>query len=110
MDQQLPTLDTHVRHRGTVESVQALLSRAGFEIVDVAERSFAMRFADGSALLRHWLIRVGFLPDWKQLVPPELTLKTFALLETWLNDEAERRGELALTIPVVYVQADKPKP
>jgi ubiquinone/menaquinone biosynthesis C-methylase UbiE len=108
LSDRLSAFDDHVRHRGTVESVKTLLESAGFQIVGVATHSFKMRFADGSSLLRHHFIRLGFLPDWKRLLPPGLVEKTFASLEERLNDLAEQRGLLALTVPVVCVEARKP--
>lgn len=103
----LPAFDEHVQHRGTVDSVKTLLERAGFEIAEVVEDSFQMRFADGVSLLRHVLIRLGFLPAWKTLAPQARIDETFSALETKLNELADRRGALSLTIPVVYVEARK---
>lgn len=101
----LEAFSEHVAHRGTVESVSALLAAAGFDTVDVATGSFRMRWADGAALLRHFLIRVGFLPAWKALVPGDDVEETFADLERALDAVAAEAGELALTIPTAMIEA-----
>lgn len=54
-------LHTHIDHRTTVVRLTALLEHAGFELTTVHESSEALRFANGSALLRHHFIKLGFL-------------------------------------------------
>lgn len=106
--ERLKAFDAHVEHRGTVDSVHQLLQRAGFEIAEVATSSFQMRFADGSALLRHAFIRLGFVPAWKELAPADAVEETFRALEARLNTLAAQRGSLDLTIPMAYLAAHKP--
>ena len=101
----LAALDTHVERRGTVESICALVIGAGFEVLGVETDSFRIRFADGSALLRHHLIRMGFLADWKALIPQESVEEVFSRLEVRLNAAAARRGDLALTIPMACIRS-----
>jgi len=101
----LPAFDSHVRHRGTVESVTSLLEGAAFDVHTVDTRSFRMRFANGSALLRHHLIRVGFLKPWMDLVPGPMMEGTFARLQDRLDVFAADHGELALTVPMARVAA-----
>jgi ubiquinone/menaquinone biosynthesis C-methylase UbiE len=108
LNEVLDALETHVRHRGTVESLEGMFRAAGFETMDVETTSFRMRFADGSALLRHHFIRMGFVPAWVSLVPAERVEDTFGVLERNLNRVAAERGELALTIPVACVEARRP--
>ena len=104
----LTALDAHVRHRATVASLSTQLSQAGFEPGHVTTASFQMRFADGSSLLRHHFIRVGFLPAWRALVPPEALARTFAALERRLNTISAAQGGLVLTIPMACVEAVRP--
>jgi len=103
----MESLDTHIAHRATVPSVEETLRRAGFERITSTERSFQMRFADGSALLRHYFIRLGFLEGWTKVVPSEQLEKTFLALERNLNRDAENHGELNLTIPMACIEGRK---
>lgn len=105
----LPALDAHIHYRATVESVTAQLERAGFEQLAVDTASFRMRFADGSSLLRHYVIRLGFLPAWRSVVPLDAWERTFGALERNLNAVAVERGDLALTVPMACVEARKPE-
>lgn len=104
----LDALDAHIKHRGTVESVSALIRDAGFEVVKVTTAPFKMRFADGSSLLRHYFIRLGFVPGWKAVVEGQRLEETFEALERNLNTAAATRGELSLTIPAVCFEAARP--
>ena len=98
-------LDSHVRHRSTIESLKDMLNCVGFQPIEVNTASMQMRFADGSSLLRHYFIRLGFLSAWQTVVSPEQVERVFAVLERKLNEIATVRGELALTIPMACVEA-----
>jgi hypothetical protein len=80
--------------------VEELLESAGFEVTEIATSEFKMRFADGSAFLRHHFIRLGFLPAWKAIAADGSLEATFDLLEQRLNAIARERGELVMTIPM----------
>jgi precorrin-6B methylase 2 len=101
-------LDAHINRRATVESVTALLLRHGFEDITAVTRSFQERFVDGSALLRHVFMRLGFVQGWKAIAPEGAVEATFDALEHRLNTIAADHGELSLTIPVACIQARKP--
>jgi SAM-dependent methyltransferase len=101
----LPRLAAHEAHRGSVASVCGLLRHAGFTDISEEVDSFAMRFADGTALFAHWFIRVGFLPAWRELAGGRDTEVVLARLEQQLNALAADAGELSLTIPVALFSA-----
>jgi len=94
-------------HRGTADSVAARLTRAGFKDVEVEESEFAMRFADGTAMLGHWFMRMAFVGDWLSVVGPQVAPQVLIALESRLNTVAKAKGELALTIPVALFEARK---
>ena len=104
----LAALEAHVNHRGTVETVKEIIDRAGFECLKVTTDSFRMRFADGTALLQHYFIRMGFMPGWKSIVPDSSVEVTFRALERNLNAVAARNGELAVSVPMACFEARRP--
>ena len=106
-DDYLSSLREHIEHRGSVASITALLEEAHFQVVRVIEDRFTMRFLDGSAFLRHYFIKVGFLDDWKTVVAEVDHSEVFARVEENLNRVSAARGELALTVPMVYVEATR---
>lgn len=103
----VPALHEHIAHRATVEGVTALFEGAGFRLRALHEETAILRYLDGSAFLRHHLIRQGFLDAWKELIKPEDLRPAFARLEANLNRLADEKGELALTIPMAYLEGEK---
>ena len=101
-------LDRHVGHRATDTSLKAMLHDAGFVDVNLHIDQFALRFANGTALLNHSFMRVGFMPAWKALVPEPQHALFFRTLEQRLNDLATRHGDLGFNVPMAYVAARKP--
>ena len=104
----IAALDSHINHRATVDSVKTLLEQEGFEFVKATTYAFRERFVDGSALLRHYFIRLGFVPGWKSIAPAGAVEQTFAALERRLNTIAAEQGELSLMIPAACFEARKP--
>jgi arsenite methyltransferase len=96
-------LREHVGHRPTVAALHALLEDGGFSVTRIVERTGSMRFADGTALLNHYFIKLGFLDAWKKVVAGR-EAEMFLRLRQRLDDAAAQRGELRLTIPMAYVE------
>jgi ubiquinone/menaquinone biosynthesis C-methylase UbiE len=103
----LDALQAHIEGRVSVAGARALLEQAGFRVSRVHEEAAVMRFVDGSAFLRHSIIKLGFLDGWKSVVDPAAQPEVFARLEGRLNQLAEAQGELALTIPMAYIEAQR---
>jgi len=103
-DESLQRLRAHVEHRATVASVGELLENGGFTVTRVVEREGSMRFADGTALLNHHFIKLGFLDGWKKVVPVN-ERAVFSRLRDALNELAARAGEVRLRIPMAYIEA-----
>jgi arsenite methyltransferase len=102
-----PALDAQEAHRTTVAALRVLLASAGFYTRRVDEQATILRYVDGSAFLHHTFTQVAFLEGWRSFLPPELEAEVFACLEANLNRVAAARGELALTIPMAYVEAER---
>lgn len=106
-EEHMERLRANEDHRGTKETVGALVEEAGFIVTRVIEDKFEMRFLDGSAMLRHSLVRFGFLDGWRGVVPLEEQEEVFAHLERRLNEEASRSNELRMTVPMLYVEGKR---
>ena len=104
----LERLQAHEAHRGTKESLSDLLQAAGFRVVKIREDRFQLRYLDGSALFHHFLTQLGFLDGWRRVVDPEDEERVFALLEDRLNQMARATGELRMTVPMLYLEGEKP--
>jgi ubiquinone/menaquinone biosynthesis C-methylase UbiE len=93
-------LREHIEHRATIANVRELLETGGFIVTRVVERKSVMRFANGTALLNHYFIKLGFLDAWKKVAAGN-ERDVFARVRDALDD----LGELRLTIPMAYVEA-----
>jgi ubiquinone/menaquinone biosynthesis C-methylase UbiE len=98
-------LDAHEAHRRTPDAIAALVRDAGFTVTGLVHESFALRYLDGSAFLRHFFIRLAFLPDWRAIVAGADEPALFAALEGRLNALTREQGELRLTVPMLLVAA-----
>ncbi len=106
----LARLQANEDHRGTRQSHTALIEQAGFSISKMVEDQFTMRFVDGSALMRHFLTRVGFLGGWRAVVRPDEERAVFQQIDKRLNAIARQQGMLTMTIPMLYLEARQAEP
>ncbi|MEO5952456.1 MAG: class I SAM-dependent methyltransferase [Chloroflexia bacterium] len=102
-----PQLNAQEARRGTVASVSMLLNQSGFRVTRTVENSFKMRVLNSDALFNHHLIKIGFLDGWRGFLPPEQEQSVFQSLQTALDKLASTKGELTLTIPMLYIEAEK---
>jgi arsenite methyltransferase len=93
-------IDEQERHRGSLESISRLLSDGGFEVRRHVQRNFSLKYADGSAMLRHSLVH-WFLAGWRPAIGADRERDVFAEVERRLNE----RGPLQFTVPALYVEA-----
>lgn len=106
LEHALPALQAHIHaKRKPAEWTAGLVQRAGFRIERTEEETFSMRYADGTAMLNHFFIRLAFLEPWKAVVPAESAHGVFLALERELNRGADAAGELRLTVPFLCLSA-----
>jgi arsenite methyltransferase len=98
-------LDAHIAHRATIAGIFALLQQTRFEPTHKAEESITLRFANGTALLWHSFIRLGFLPGRRGVVAETKCSEVFERLRAPLDAHAAKHGGLQLNVPMAYVEA-----
>jgi arsenite methyltransferase len=96
---------TNEEQHGTIESVTGLITSAGFKDTRIEMDEFQQKFVDGTALLNHFLTRVGFLSGWQSVVEASEIEEVFSLLEEKLNLVAEQSGRLVMTVAMLYLEA-----
>ncbi len=84
-----------------------MLEDSGFRVSRVIEDKFDLRYQEGGAMFNHSLTKFGFLDAWRRVVNPEDEVQVFALLEKKLSTIARRRGELRMSVPMLYVEGTK---
>ena len=83
-------------HRGTRQTIETLLTDAGFAISKVVEGEFFLHFANGTAMLRHPLVGF-FLDGWRGVTTDEEVWRT---IEQRLNAVSPLR----MRIPMLYAE------
>lgn len=106
----LENLNKNIAHRGSKEIFTKLLENNNFIVTKIIEDKFFMRFSDGTSMLNHFLIKIGFLDGWKNFIQVKDQEILFNLLENKLNQIADNLGELKMTVPMLYLEAKKPSP
>ena len=100
MNSEVENIRNHIyEKRKPVEYMKNILDKYKFSLSGIEYGEFSFRFADGSALFNHFLIRVGFLKSWKEIIAPEKQSEIFGEIELELNKIASEKGELKLTVP-----------
>ena len=94
--------EDHICHRGTSKSTERMLQSIGFDIVNTETNSFQVRFTNGSSLHSFWFCSGMGINRSRRRTP-----QIFETLGRNLNKVAADRGELALTIPIVCIEARK---
>jgi len=93
--------------RKPVSEVESLLEKTGFEIKDIKQKSFKMDYLDGTTMLNHYMIKYWFLPGWKHVLKEEDQERIFDLVEKKLNNVANKKGFISLTVPYVILDCYK---
>jgi ubiquinone/menaquinone biosynthesis C-methylase UbiE len=99
----LERLRRHVEHRATVASLRTRLEGVGFRVTAVREHEAVMRFANADALFSHHFVRFGFYPAWEEVAGRD----AMDTLRAELDRLVSERGDLALSIPLAYVEAGR---
>jgi arsenite methyltransferase len=96
-------VDALARHihdkRIPVSEMLQHLRKAGFSVRHVHHDSFSYRYIDGTAMFRHFFIRLAFLEPWREIAGESRSADILGEAEGRLNAIAAREGYLRLTVP-----------
>lgn len=93
--------------RKPLEDIKKSLSETGFEIKNIKNDSFTLRFLNGTAMFNHSLIKYWFLDGWKNILKPGDLQNIFEQVENKLNSVAKENGKVILTVPFVTIDCRK---
>ncbi len=103
----LARLTEHIQKRVTIKGLNEMIGGFGFTPTRSETEMTSFRFLDGSAMLRHFIIKEAFLDDWRRLLDPNTEKDVFCRVEQELNRRARENGELNLSVPMAYIEARK---
>ncbi|MEO6131852.1 MAG: methyltransferase domain-containing protein [Saprospiraceae bacterium] len=108
LEKEIKSMHRHIyEKRRPLNEVVTLLKANGFTIKNVEHAMFKYHFADGSAMLNHYFIRMAFMDSWVKILPVEMVDALFGNIEERLNNIAGKAGVLKLSIPFVVTNAYK---
>ena len=108
MTDEIKLLEQHIHQkRKPVEEIKTLVVKSGFKINKVSFDKFYLRFADGTTMLNHFLIKLAFLESWLQILHQKEQTEIFKEVELRLNRISEKKGELKLTVPFALFECRK---
>ena len=95
------------KKRKPLDQYLELIKTHGFSIDNVIHDKFEYKFADGTAMLNHYFIRLAFIDGWKEIVPANRQKEVFGLIENDLNEKSQKDGIMKLSIPFVVIDTEK---
>jgi ubiquinone/menaquinone biosynthesis C-methylase UbiE len=103
---ELTAMKQHIyEKRRPLDEILEFVTSHGFHIKDIEHDQFNYRFANGTAMLNHYFIRLAFMKSWIKLLAYNKTELVFDKVENILNEKAGLFGEVTLSIPFVIIHA-----
>lgn len=108
LEKEIGLMHEHIyQKRRPLDEIISLLQKHGFLIKDLEHDQFNYKFADGTAMLNHYFIRLAFMDSWVKLLPEDRTEQIFNTIESRLNEQVHQLGGIKLSIPYVMINAKK---
>ena len=108
-DKERKKIEDYIKRRSTKEEIVSELETVGFSLSKSMADTTNIRFVDAEALLDHSLIRIGFRESWENLMEEEaIKHPFFSALMVKLNQIIEADGEFRMSIPMLYLEFEKP--
>jgi len=108
MIDEIQMMHEHItKKRPSIDWMVDRIQSQGFLIKDLIHDQFEYRFANGSAMLNHYFIRLAFMDSWISLLPADKLELIFDSIESRLNEDAKILGGVKLSIPFVMINAIK---
>jgi len=108
MIDEIQMMHEHItKKRPSIDWMVDRIQSQGFLIKDLIHDQFEYRFANGSAMLNHYFIRLAFMDSWISLLPADKLELIFDSIESRLNEDAKILGGVKLSIPFVVINAIK---
>jgi ubiquinone/menaquinone biosynthesis C-methylase UbiE len=106
LEKEIAKMKQHIyEKRRPLDEIISMLHNHEFIIRELDHDQFNYLFADGTALLNHYFIRLAFMDAWIKLLPGESVGNVFTITEERLNEESALLGGIRLSIPFVTIDA-----
>ncbi len=104
----LKRLKDHIhKKRKTINETKVTLQEIGFKITETISDQFEWRYANGSAMLNHWFIRLAFMDSWAKIPDKSKLPAIFNELENKLNEHSSKNGNFKMSVPFAVLNCRK---
>jgi ubiquinone/menaquinone biosynthesis C-methylase UbiE len=108
MNNEIQLMREHISHkRPRIDAMISKIQKHGFIIKDLEQDQFNYKFANGTAFLNHYFIRLAFMESWIKLLPPDKVELVFDKIEFQLNEQSKFLGGITISIPYLIINAIK---
>jgi arsenite methyltransferase len=108
LSEEIELMRKHIyEKRRPLEEIIKMINNNGLIIKDLVHDQFNYRFANGSAMLNHYFIRLAFMDSWIKILPAYCLEHIFDTIELRLNEQAEILRGIKLSIPFVLINTTK---
>ena len=108
MNEEIDLMHQHIHQkRPPLDTIISMIKKNGFIIKDLEHDQFNYKFADGTAMLNHYFIRLAFMDSWKKILPKDKIEEVFSLVESAINEQSKLLGGFKLSIPFVMINSIK---
>jgi ubiquinone/menaquinone biosynthesis C-methylase UbiE len=110
LNKEIELMHRHIYNkRRPLDEILSMLTKHGFLIKDLEHDQFNYKFADGTAMLNHYFIRLAFMDSWIKFLPEDKVEYIFKSIESRLNEQAKILDGIKLSIPFVMINVTKQK-
>ncbi len=108
-EMELPTsgLTQYFTNRGTEETICKEFLTSRFKLVNSKKDSTFMRFLSAESLFDHSFMRIAYRASWEQFIPSSKKKEIFQKASIEIDKVITQKGELKLTIPMLYFHFEK---
>ena len=104
LNEEVEKMKAHIySKRKPIDEMKSLIENSGFNIKNIIEDNFSLRFLNSLSMFNHPLIKYWFLGSWKEILKPDNLENIFQKVESKLNKVAIKSGGIRLTIPYVLI-------
>lgn len=108
MDSEIDLMHQHIsQKRKPIGEMISMIQKHGFVVKDLEHDQFNYRFANGTAMLNHYFIRLAFMDSWIKILPTDKVEQIFDRIELRLNEQSQILGGIKLSIPYVMINTIK---
>jgi ubiquinone/menaquinone biosynthesis C-methylase UbiE len=101
-------MQIHIHKKRTpINKYLNLLRKHNLNLKSITYEQFDYRFTDGTAMLKHYFIRLAFLESWLNLLPSGKEMEIMKIIENRINEQSQENGLFIMSVPFAIIECEK---